>query len=377
MIGYEIEVDLAVTNQEGGRIKGDAPLASSNSAATPSFNLVTDSRTLLGGGKYSNVEFVSDPISVIGRRRDTGPVRVLAQLDEIERIRTVLYGAGAARLEGLDPTLIAWGAGTTAVLAPHLGYRERHTLFVQYSCGVELAGMPHFFDRVRHAAPVPAPSPRIAHLPALRARFSLRQARLFADSEIRIFLTTPDAPAPDTPETLGLYGYLQLAYLQIVALADHLDYDNKKINIKNLAAILCRSAFSYVFPMLSDQAQAYLIGRCAGNAPIITNLAHFQEAAEPGGNPHTFHETGIREVKKLTPITLGEFALSAFKGTPYVDPQRVFGGMREILPHNEEGIRVVPFEIRTIGPRRKNWTQVRSELTDLCKWAEEAYRIVV
>ncbi|GAA1983039.1 hypothetical protein [Catenulispora subtropica] len=370
MIGYELEVDLAVTDEDGDYIEGDTHLALSTTV--PSFTLVTDARLLNDDNLYSNIEFVTDPVSVIGTRHATGPAIVLAQLDAVRAARDALYFAGEGPLADADETLTTVGAGDTALLNPNLGYDETFTLLAHYSVGVPLAGMPHFFDRLRDAAPIPDYDDVSPVL--VRARFSLFQAESFADCEIRLFLETPGAPAAGSAETRALCGYLQLAYMQICALADNLDVQGEGAQIKNLTAVLCRSAFIDVFPLLCAEARAYLRSRCEGDAPIITNLADHQEVPQPGGEEWTFHEDGVRQSGTLEAITLGAFALSVFNGEPRVEPQRVFGGMREIAPHEEEGAAVVPFEIRTIGAQEKDWAEVRADLEALCTWCEEAYR---
>jgi hypothetical protein len=246
MLGFEIEIDLAVTDAAGDLIDGDTDLA--RSTTVPSFRLVSDSRSLTEHTDYSNIEFVTDAVSVVGPDSATGPAAVARQLAEVERIRDALYLANAAPLARADGTLTMAPAGAGARLAPDLGYDESDTLLVHYSTGVPLAGLPRFFDELRAAAPVGRLGPK-DHPSLIRDRFSLHQARSFAADEMAKFHQRPHAPADGSLESRKLDGFLQLAYMQVCALADHLDYDGKGGNIKNLTAVLCRSAFADVVPL--------------------------------------------------------------------------------------------------------------------------------
>ncbi len=372
MIGFEIEIDLPVTNAQGGTIPGDTDLARSTTA--PGFKIVSDSRTLTTGAGYSNLEFVSDAVSAIGTQQVAGRATILGQRAEMLRIRNVLYVAGAAALAGRDPQLNTVGVGANALLNPNLPYNETNLLLVHYSVGVPLAGLPQFFDRLRAAAPI-LPLAQGNSPATIRDRFSLHQARAFAAAELAVFLHQPGAPAAGSQRARALDGFLQLGYMQVCALADHLDYAaNQRGNIKNLTAVLCRSAFIDVFPLLSGQAQNFLIARCGGTEPLITNLAAHQQVAEQGfGQNHDFHEDGQRQSGNLAMITLMDFTLSVFTGNQRVNPQRVFGGMRDIAPHAEQNVNVVPMELRSVGNESKSWMDVQNELTSLCAWAHEAY----
>lgn len=371
MIGFEIEIDLAVTDANGDLIDGDTDLATSTTV--PGFKLVSDSRTLNDDNDYSNLEFVTDAVSVIGGQSVVGPQSLNAQFLEVQRIRDVLYNAGSAPLQGVDGALTAVGEGLTARLDPTLDYDESGALLVHYSVGIPLAGMPQFFDRLRAVAPV-LPWVQGDNSALIRDRFSLHRARLFAASELQIFHNQPQAPQAGSREARSLDGYLQLAYMQICALADHLDYDGTGGNIKNLTAVLCRSAFIDIFPLLPVVAQQYLTNRCAGEGPIVGNLADFQEEPEQGyQGRHTFWEEGIRQSGELDPITLAEFTASVLTGNARVNPERVFGGMREIAPHLEENVRLVPMELRSINNEAKTWNEVQNELANLCTWCQEAF----
>lgn len=373
MLGFEIEIDLAVTDAAGDLIDGDTDLA--RSTTVPSFRLVSDSRSLTEHTDYSNIEFVTDAVSVVGPDSATGPAAVARQLAEVERIRDALYLANAAPLARADATLTMAPAGAGARLAPDLGYDESDTLLVHYSTGVPLGGLPQFFDELRAAAPVGRLGPK-DHPSLIRDRFSLHQARSFAADEMAKFHQRPHAPADGSLESRKLDGFLQLAYMQVCALADHLDYDGKGGNIKNLTAVLCRSAFADVVPLLGAEAVAHLTSRCADPYPLLDTLARHQEQAEPGWTrAHAFHEDGVRQSGSLAPITLLDFSVSVFTGNPRVSPQRIFGGMREIAPHAEHGKTLVPMELRSLGEEAKRWDDVRDELAEICRWSEEAYRL--
>jgi len=257
---------------------------------------------------------------------------------------------------------------------PTLNYNETNTLLVHYSAGVPLAGMPRFFDRLRAAAPV-LPYVHGTNSALIRDRFNLHRARAFATAELNVFHLLPGAPVPGSQASRALDGYLQLAYMQICAVADHLDYPAAtRGNIKNLTAVLCRAALIDVRPLLSAAPLNFLNARCAGTHPLIDSIAAFQETPEPGRvADHDFHEDGERRSGHLVPITLLDFALSAFTGNVRVAPARIFGGMREIPTHAEQGVQVVPMELRSVGNEAKSWLDVQGELGHLCNWAHEAF----
>lgn len=378
MLGFEIEIDLPVTDEDGDEFDGELKLAVSTTQ--PGFKLVSDNRTLTNDDDYSNIEFVTNAVSVVGTRRDAGKALVLAQLTEVERVKRVLYAAGSVALDGVDGTLDTSDAEATALLAPDLPYRETNRLLVHYSVGVPLAGMPDFFDRLRQAAPVPQPNPNTDSA-NYRDRFSLVRAKDFAAAELARFQTFANAPRPDSPESRGLDGYLQLAYTQVCAFADNLDLSNDDDRkpehvplIKNSTAVLCRSALADVLPLLGATARRFLASRLAviGDTNLISVLAAFQEMPEPGrAGDYTFYDEG--ESAHTPTVTLQDFAQAAFTDAVRVDPISVFGDMSVIAPHLEEGATMVPMEIRTINNEAKTWQEVNTELTDLCAWAQAAF----
>ncbi|HXL96610.1 MAG TPA: hypothetical protein VN969_47485 [Streptosporangiaceae bacterium] len=46
--------------------------------------------------------------------------------------------------------------------------------------------------------------------------------------------------------------------------------------------------------------------------------------------------------------------------------------MLTLAPHDDQGVRLIPMELRTLGARMKDWQEVQTDLASLCAWAEEA-----
>jgi len=378
MLGFEIEVDLAVSQQDGTFYNGEHTLAISTIA--PGFKIVTDNRPLDDDSSYSNLEFVSEAVNVVGGAYPGCIAVVHGQVGEIKRVNTVLYQAGPGSLAGLEDTLKLTPYGSTTVLRPDTGYVETGTLVVHYSVGLPLGGMPAFFKRLSEAAPVLFLPKDEDRRPALiRDRFSLRQAQAFAARECQDFAENRHgAPARDPRTVSQLEGYLQLAYMQICAVADGLDYGASAGTIvKNLTAVLCRSSFDKVALLLPPAALGFLARRVDDpQHSIIDVLAQFQASPEPGfTRRHAFRGDAVIATVRGKDLTLREYARLVLTGQSRVDPEDVFGGMREITVHAELSSLLVPMELRSLGNERKSWTDVRVELGNLCTWADEAFRL--
>jgi hypothetical protein len=86
-----------------------------------------------------------------------------------------------------------------------------------------------------------------------------------------------------------------------------------------------------------------------------------------------FQEGGTRQIRDDTPeISLIDYATAAFNGVDDIDQELVFGGMLTLAPHVEQGVSLIPVELRTLGARLKDWQEVQTDLTNLCAWAETA-----
>uniref|UniRef100_UPI00278C4225 hypothetical protein n=1 Tax=Streptomyces venezuelae TaxID=54571 RepID=UPI00278C4225 len=371
MLGFETEVSLPVADAAGHQYEGDTDLAQST---TEDFKIVSDKRALNNGAGYSNLEFVTGAVKVVGSEAETGPGALDRLLDEIRKVSEAFYAAtDGTRLQDMALDLEVLPAGADARLRPGFAYPEfagrpgmGDGLFVHYSVGVPLSGMPLFFDHLRNAAPVTpgAPNPR--------ARFRLTQAKEFA-AEVVDAYTGSNAGSKKRKrlETDALDGYAQLFYTQIAAVADYLAQDADTGQIKNLTAVLSRSRLSDARALLDPEFQTFLASH---SDTILDTLAEYQEkSGVEGAAPLEFRENATRSIDG-TVVPLISYYESALKGTPVVDQQSVFGGMNQIDPHREEGAMMVPFEIRTMGRLMKTWDELKAELHHLASWAEQSYR---
>ncbi len=290
------------------------------------FKLVSDSRSLNNRAPYSNLEFVTGAVAVVGTAGESGPETLEQMVDEIRAVREAFYEkTGKTPLAGMGLQLEILPAGQDSRIAPDLDFPNYagapgmgDGLFVHYSVGVPLAGMPMFFDHLREAAPQAQGAP----LP--RARFRLSQSRTFAEQVVARYVQGQEsARKRKRLETDALDGYSQLFSMQVAAMADYLAQD--------------------------------------------------QEDPGDGGANLEFRDEATREIDGL-PVSLLTFAESTLKGVPQIPQQSVFGGMNRIAPHEEEGAMTVSFEIRTMGSPMKTWDELKAELRDLAAWAEEAYR---
>ncbi|PYC88283.1 hypothetical protein C7C46_01150 [Streptomyces tateyamensis] len=376
MIGFEVEISLPVTDGQRQVLAGDVLLAKSKTVHgygqgdIPIYTLVSDKRQLPSKAVYSNLEFVTMPWYAVGDARPNGPLFLQNTLAQIRRVRDALYLAGEAPLATAASDLLTYSpVGRAALLAPQNGYLEEagtlgcgDGLFTHYSVGSPLGGLPGFLDQLRQAPP-PANATYLAD-----ARHRLVQARTFA-AEVLGGFVQPGATATQARERRELDGYLQLAFTQIVAFADYVARKQDAGQIKNGTVVLCRSALSDVFALLAPSAQAYLRQDVQR---LISVLAGYQEQSRTGQRLQ-FQDRSFREVAAGAPVGLEEYALATFGGRQRIAQERVFGGMREVDPHPEQGASMVPFEIRVLGARLKSWADVSSNLTDLCTWAQTAY----
>ncbi|MFC6593446.1 hypothetical protein [Kitasatospora paranensis] len=393
MIGYEIEISLPVTDAAGAKIPGDAKLAETTArhpavpTGKPLFRVVSDSRSLPGGrGKYSNLEFVTKPWSVVGDGYTSGPAALLDTLRRIRTVRDAFYQAGAGTLAGSTHALLTvLTAGNGARFAPGNGYTEHagtpgngDGLFVHYSVGVPLGGMATFFDRLRSAAPLREG----VYLP--EARHRLQQAHAFAEEAAERFVRRDTAdPAGRRDHAFSaqakrrreVVGYLQLLFMQVTAFADHADEvenGGRDTGIKNRTVVLSRSRLADVYGRLDPLVQTYLRNN---QDDLVTLLADEYHETGFEGEDMTFYEKAVREIVTGQPVKLLAYTKAAFTGQGSISQQRVFGGMREIAPHVEEEAVMIPFEIRTFGRAMKTWAEVEADLTDLCGWVQSSYEL--
>ncbi|WP_329307997.1 hypothetical protein [Streptomyces microflavus] len=387
MIGFEIEISLPVADINGQPIKGDTHLASSKTVhgdghgETPIYTLVSDYRMLPSKAPYSNLEFVTKPQWVVADARERGPSFVQNTLSQIRDVRDSLYTtattasqtlAGTAALKTAATTWLNYSVdGNALLLTPNNGYVEKagtpgngDGLFTHYSVGVPLGGLPYFLDRLRTAAPV---GNRVA---TADARHRLVQAKAFATQILGDFkqkgLTDTQARA-----RRELDGYLQYAFTQIVAFADYVATTKDDGQIKNGTVVLSRAILAEVFAHLSTDARNFLRQHVQ---PLITTLADYQE--NPFSGPKLqFQDRSSRAIVAHAPVTLEEYAIAAFNGIDPISQERVFGGMREVVPHTEAEAMMIPFEIRTMGSHLKSWQEVSDDLTNLCDWSQTAYEL--
>ncbi|MFG3054658.1 DUF4157 domain-containing protein [Kitasatospora sp. NPDC048239] len=369
-LGFETEVDMPVETAGGEVYAGDTDLAQSTTA---DFKVVSDKRQLRGGAEYSNVEFVTGAVAVVGSGSESGPAALERLVDEIRTVREAFYqAADKAPLAGMGLDLEILPAGRGARVAPGLDFPDYagaqgmgDGLFVHYSVGVPLAGMPMFFDHLRGAAP------DVAGAPNRRARFRLSQSREFAAQIVELYQQGQGQPRKrKRQEEDALDGYSQLFFMQVAAMADYLAQEQDSGQIKNLTAVLSRSKLTDVRDLLDPAYQDFLKDN---SGTIVDLLSDFQEDPGDGSGKLDFRDNATRQIDGPE-VSLLAFAESTLKGVPQVPQQSVFGGMNQIDPHEEEGAMMVPFEIRTMGSLMKTWDQLKAELRDLAQWAEEAYQ---
>lgn len=387
MIGFEIEICLPVADEEGEPIAGDTLLANSKTVHgdgygdVPIHTLVSDYRSLPNDENYSNLEFVTKPWHVVGDARDNGRAFLRNTLEQIRQVRDALYQVAedaATTEEGTAPLHTAaatWlnytSTGRSLLLTPNNGYEEEagtegngDGLFLHYSVGVPLGGMPYFLDRLREAAPETEDEMLLPE-----ARFRLVQARTFATAVLRDFRQRAgDGSRARVRRELD--GYLQFAFTQIAAFADYVATEEDEGQIKNGTVLLSRSILSEVFAQLSAEAQTFLRGRAD---ELITTLSRYQEISYDGGEKREFRDDAERTIVPQAPVALVAYAQAAFDGSLHISQERVFGGMREVAPHPEAEAMMIPFEIRTMGSSRKTWDEVSADLVNLCDWAQAAY----
>ncbi|MEU5098506.1 DUF4157 domain-containing protein [Streptomyces sp. NPDC020996] len=369
MEGFEVEVDKRVNDRSGRKLAGDTNLAKSEKE---DFTVVSDSRLLdHNAGAYSNVEFVSGAVQVVGSKAEDGPAELDRIVEEIKRVRDDFYSAvDGTSLEDATVDLEILSGGQDVTLSSE-GYREKagrpgygDGLYVQYTIGVPLAGVPLMFDHYR----AEAPDVREATLP--RALFRLNQAKPFAAAELEKFEKSTTGKKRGRTDTDSLDGFLQLYYTQVAAMADYLAQDQDAGQIKNQTIFLSRSRLTDAYQLLDSDIQAYLK---RNNNRIVDRLAEYQEKTENPGETLSFFDNGVRQLAGLEPVTLETYAKSALKGEPSVSQQQVFGGMNEIAPHQVEGSTVIPMEIRSIGNYYKTWDELKAELRKIAGWAQEGH----
>jgi hypothetical protein len=239
---------------------------------------------------------------------------------------------------------------------------------VQYTIGVPLAGIPLVFDHYREEAP------DVADAPLPRALFRLNQAKPFAEAELAKFNSSAAGKkrGRNESQTDSLNGFLQLYFTQVAAMADYVAQPQDRGQIKNQTIFLSRSNLTDTYRLLPKDVQSYLR---ANNEDIVSRLADFQEKTQTEGESLSFFDESTRQLNGLAPVSLETYAKSALTGRPKVSQQQVFGGMNEIAPHDVEGTKVIPMEIRAIGNYFKTWNELKAELRKIAGWAQEGFEL--
>lgn len=361
MIGFELEISLPITDKNGRKLDGETELGPSSSLP---FRLVSDKRQ-----GYSNIEFVTGPVSVVGTTGlAKGLPQLLAILAGIRELRDALYKAGDAKLADAAGKLLKPTAdGRTALLNPSSGYRDAASeknggdgLFLHYSVGIPLTGLSAFFDFLRKNAPYEDDA-------FLRpARWRTLQAKAFAEDATQLFIKQAK-PSTKTP-VAQVNGYLQLVYTQVVAMADYVARRKDEGQIKNETVALCRSAFHQIFPLLEPSVRAFLTAGFTGQS-LVDLIARYQEDSGVRGVKLAFQEESSREIDGAE-YKLIEYTRSALTGDPVVPQQGIFGKMTQLPPEKEQNKWVIPFEIRTLGSHYKTWDQVAKDLESLTNWVQ-------
>ncbi|MYW20793.1 DUF4157 domain-containing protein [Streptomyces sp. SID2955] len=369
MEGFETEVAKRINDRNGRKLAGDTDLGRSR---TEDFTVVSDSRSLDQGGSYSNLEFVSGAVQVVGSKASDGPETLDRIVDEMRKVRDDFYAATAEGKLLSEATMrLTLQPEAEGVRLSSEGYTDQagqpgrgDGLYVQYTIGLPLAGVPQVFDNYRD-------DPGSVGQNALpRAMFRLNQAKPFAQDVLQKFDESRTGKKRSRVDTDSLDGFLQLFFTQVAAVADYLATDQDQGQPKNLTIFLSRSPLADAFALLDDEVQAYLK---KNKKVIVDRLAEYQENTETQGEKLEFRDRATRELPGLDKVTLLGYANSALTGKPTVSQQRVFGGMNEIKPHPVEGSTVIPMEIRAIGNYFKTWDELKTELRKIAGWAQQGY----
>lgn len=362
MIGFELEISLPITDRNGRKLDGETELGPSR---TLDFRLVSDKRQ-----GYSNIEFVTGPVSVVGTSGGVnGPKLLHELLAGIKQVRDELYKAGDAKLaDAAGGLLNLTSAGSTALLNPsEPKYKDAATLkgggdglFLHYSVGVPLGALSAFFELLRKFAPY-EPDAFLAH-----ARWRNQQAAELAEEGVKQFAEKFNSAAKTA--AAQVHGYLQLVYTQVAAMADYVGRKQDEGQIKNETVALCRSAFHEVFPLLEKDARTFLAAGFADES-LIDLIAKHQEVTEVKNVRMQFQERSTRQIDGKA-YSLIEYTRSALTGDPVIPQQGIFGKTTQVPPGPEQGTTVIPFEIRTLGTHYKTWDQVSADLITLTKWVQ-------
>jgi hypothetical protein len=400
--------------------EGDTPLANSNlplreGESEAAYQIVTDYRPLNDEkGDYSNAEFVTGAVSVVGQNNAAGTARLKAIVDDMKAVQDDFYAKAATNprspLNGASLRLTLTKEGRTGTLAKDLDYYdsrgddEQGGLFVHYSVGVPLAGLSGFFDALRAENPhtdttdqynedmtVPVDPQR------RQARFRLFQAKEFGDRVVDRFTRSSkkrDLDVSPEYENAALRGFSELVYTQLTAMTD----DDSSTQPKNWTVVLSRANLADIRAELPKRVQDFLATFDAGadedrGDPPNVFAAVFDDLQEKSwdGEERSYNPWEDSAKRgKLREVRFAEYANSAFRpGDPTrwneetqqhepleggpVKQQEVFGGMREIEPHGEEGAMMIPMELRTFGADIKTWNQLKGDIDKLTTWANEAY----
>jgi hypothetical protein len=373
MIGFEIEISRLVADKNGAKIDGDEELGT---AAVLPFDIVTDSQQ-----GYSNIEFVSEPRSVVDGGRLKGPKDLKDALAGMKAVTAKLAAAkGVGTFKAVTAGLVnTGGEGDTAKLLPYpKGFVSYESLGgdglgPQYTVGARLGALASFFDFLRTNVPF---SDEYEY-PSDRARFRLAQAEGFGKELAKIYKKTVSTSASEIAQ---VNGYAQLVYTQVAAMADYLIGKKDEGQVKNGTVGLCRSRFSEIFPLLpQDVRDFFTAGFSAKNDNFVTLIASYQEVSDKGDERLPFNEDNYRAVpdpyakNKVVKTTLIEYTKSALTGEPSVGQQSIFGGMKMIAPKRDGAGFVIPIEVRTFGTTLfKTWVEVAADLDLIIGWVQSA-----
>jgi hypothetical protein len=267
MMGFEVELDRCVTDDQDNKLEPDEALA-----VFGSFTLVTDSRHAEAQTAqaqdiaYSNVEMVTEPFD-----QSVQPHPAVALIVAMRAVAQVLYtvkknqhkwlgnllagllGTLGARLTGYGSQAVVHGS-VSEVLGADATYdaadRGVNSLFVHYTVGIPVGQLGPAVQWIGRNARADTPK-NFGKLNAERAgRAGTAAGRLFRRWAVSAGVQ------PDATEVAALEGFVALVYTQVSAIID--DHVLADGIAKNKTVALCRVPLREVAKVLPVTVRTFL-----------------------------------------------------------------------------------------------------------------------